>query len=81
MKNTKLCPVFIAEMAVVGEETGRLPSMLMEVANFYEDSVDQKTKNMSEIIEPVLMIIIGVAVGFFAIAIIKPIYSLTDSIN
>ncbi|MFH0755040.1 MAG: type II secretion system F family protein [bacterium] len=81
MENTKLCPVFVAEMTVVGEETGRLPAMLMEVALFYEESVDQKTKNMSTLIEPVLMVIIGFAVAFFALAIIKPIYSLTDSIK
>jgi type IV pilus assembly protein PilC len=80
MANTKLCPVFVGEMMIVGEETGRLPDMLMEVAKFYEESVDQKTKNMSTIIEPVLMVIIGVAVGFFALAMIKPIYSLMDSL-
>ncbi|MFA5651766.1 MAG: type II secretion system F family protein [Candidatus Paceibacterota bacterium] len=80
MKNVKLCPIFVTEMMVVGEETGSLPSTLMEVATFYEESIDQKTKNMSTIIEPVLMVIIGVAVGFFALAMIKPIYSLMDSI-
>jgi type IV pilus assembly protein PilC len=80
MEKTELCPIFVAEMMVVGEETGRLPEMLMEVATFYEESVDQKTKNMSTIIEPVLMVIIGIAVGFFALAMIKPIYSLMDTI-
>lgn len=80
LANTKLSPVFVGEMMNVGEETGRLPAMLMEVAEFYENSVEQKTKDMSTIIEPVLMIIIGVAVGFFAFSMIKPIYSITESI-
>ena len=80
LAHTDLCPVFVGEMMNVGEETGRLPAMLLEVATFYENSVDQKTKDMSTIIEPFLMVIIGIGVGFFALAMIKPIYSVMDTI-
>jgi type IV pilus assembly protein PilC len=80
IRNEKFYPVFVGEMMSVGEETGKMPDMLMGVATFYETEVDQKTKDMSTIIEPILMVIIGAAVGFFAIAMIMPIYSLMDNV-
>lgn len=75
-----LYPPLVSEMIAVGEETGRLSPLLKEIANFYEESVEQQTKDLSTIIEPFLMLIIGSAVGFFAISMIAPIYSLSNAI-
>lgn len=79
-KNSDIYPLFVGEMVSVGEETGKIGEMLMSVASFYEDEVDQKTKDLSSIIEPLLMIFIGLGVGIFAISMLAPTYSLADAI-
>lgn len=75
-QTSKLYYPMMIHMIEVGEETGTLEETLKQVAEFYEDDVEQVTENMSTIIEPVLMLVIGAAVGVFAIAIIQPMYSI-----
>jgi type IV pilus assembly protein PilC len=74
-------PILVGEMIAVGEETGQISNMLSELATYYETEVEQKTKDLSTIIEPILMVVIGATVGFFALAMIAPIYSIGDSIK
>lgn len=76
-----LYPILVGEMIAVGEETGQISNMLQELAEFYENEVEHKTKDLSTIIEPILMVVIGGTVGFFALAMIAPIYSIADSIE
>ena len=68
-------------MIEVGEETGKTEAVLLKLAEFYESEVSNLTKNLSSIIEPVLMLIIGSAVGFFAVSILQPMYSVLENIK
>jgi type IV pilus assembly protein PilC len=80
IERTDLYPILVGEMILVGEETGQISGMLNELAVYYEAEVERKTKDLSTIIEPLLMVFIGGGVGFFALALIAPIYSIGDSI-
>lgn len=74
-------PDIAVRMIKVGEESGHLEESLFYIAEFYETELDGATKNLTVAIEPALLIIIGLVVGFLAIAIITPIYSITGSIS
>lgn len=79
-EHAKLYPILMSDMLAVGEETGKVAEMLKQIAEFYEADVAEKTKDLSTIIEPVLMLVIGAAVGVFAVSMIAPIYQLSSAI-
>lgn len=79
--HTNLYPVMMGEMMEVGEETGKFADMLLEIATFYEAEVEAKTKDLSTIIEPLLMVVIGAGVGFFAVSMLTPMYTIMDAIQ
>lgn len=79
-KNGFLFPPVVTQMILVGEQTGSLDNVLEELAEFYENDIDQIMKNLPSIIEPILILILGVAVAGMAIAVIMPMYSLTQAI-
>lgn len=70
----------LIQMIEVGEETGKTTDMLFKVADFLDEEVMNTTKNLAAILEPILMIFIGAAIGVFALAVIQPIYSMLDYI-
>ncbi len=78
---TGVFPGIVCQMLAVGERSGRLSEVLGRVALFYEREVDARLKMLSSIIEPVMIVVLGLMVGFIAISIIEPIYSLVNSVK
>jgi type IV pilus assembly protein PilC len=76
-----LFPEMSRHMISVGERTGNLSNTLIYLAEYYENEFEEATKNLSSSIEPVLMIIMGLIVGFVAISVITPIYAITNNLK
>jgi len=74
-------PKLVTRMIKVGEGSGKLEGTLLYLARYYEEEVDNLTKNLATILEPILLVIIGVIAGGLALSIITPIYQLTGSIG
>jgi len=76
----KLFGPVVAQMVAIGEETGELDNILAELAEFYEEEVDQIMENLPSIIEPLLILVLGLGVGGMAVSIIMPMYAITTAI-
>lgn len=80
-RRSPLIPPMVAQMVKIGEDSGQIDSVLGHIAKFYDQETETMTKNLSTLLEPVLMIFIGVAVGFMAFAILMPIYNIAGQIQ
>ncbi len=78
IQQLQIFPPILGQMISVGEETGKLDEVLAKLATFYEGESEVKIKALTTAIEPMIMIIMGVGVGFLVIAVIMPIYNLTS---
>ena len=76
-----LFPLMVTQMIDIGEETGRLSDMLIRVADSYDSEVESTIKGLTSMIEPILIVFMGVVVGFIAISIFAPMFKLISSIN
>lgn len=74
----ELFPPILGQMMAVGEETGKLDDVLQKLSTFYESESEQKVKALTTAIEPLIIILLGIGVGFLVFAIIMPIYTLTS---
>jgi len=77
-KHPEAFPYILSQMVAVGEETGKMSEVLAKVSHIFEVESDQKVKALTSAIEPIVMVILGVGVGFLVIAVILPIYNLTS---
>jgi type IV pilus assembly protein PilC len=81
LASSGLFPAMVTHMIDVGEETGRMSEMLTKVADFYDDEVDAMIKGLTSMIEPLLIVFMGVLVGFIALSVMTPIFKLVSSIK
>jgi general secretion pathway protein F len=76
LKNSKLFPLFISNLIIVGEESGKLSEALGEVANSYERDTDEAIKIMTNLLEPLMILVMGLIVGFIVVAMLLPIFEI-----
>ena len=81
MQYPALVPDMLTQMTSVGEQTGRVDQVFEKIGAFYENEVKQVVENISKLIEPVIMVIMGLAVGFLVMAIMLPMFKMSDTVG
>jgi len=81
LQETKVFPVMVTQMIAVGEATGALDNMLSKIADFYDEEVDTAVEALTSLLEPMLIIFLGVTIGFLLIAMYLPIFQIADVVS
>jgi len=80
LKDSKLFPNMMSQLALVGEKSGQMDEVFNTLANFYERDVENMTKNLSALIEPIMMVFLGAGIGVLIVAVLQPIYGLVGAV-
>ncbi len=81
LKHTDVFPPMVVQMVAVGEQTGALESMLNKIADFYDDEVDEATANLLALLEPIMIMFLGVVIGGIVISMYLPMFDLISKIG
>jgi len=81
LTSSQVFPKMVTHMIAVGESTGALDAMLGKIADFYEDEVDQAVASLTSLLEPMMMVFLGVVIGFIVIAMYLPIFKMASAIG
>lgn len=80
IKDSPLFPSMIGQLSTVGEKSGNIDEVFDSMANFFDKEVDNITNNLSTLLEPILMVVMGVGIGLLIVAVLQPIYGLVETI-
>lgn len=81
LSKSDVFPPMVVQMIAVGEETGALDTMLEKIADFYDDEVDTAVDALTALLEPILMVFLGIVIGFIVIAMYLPIFKMADALG
>lgn len=79
-RNDKIFPEMLSSMIAIGEETGKLDEVLNKTADFYDDELEQAIMSTTALIEPLLIVVMGLAIGFIVLAIMIPMFNMYSAI-
>lgn len=79
-RNERIFPEMLSSMIAIGEETGKLDEILNKTADFYDDELEQAIMSTTALIEPLLIVVMGLAIGFIVLAIMIPMFNMYSAI-